>query len=63
MGPNYIKIFSIIAHKLENFYMPLFTFGLFSRQKPAGSSWNIFRSGHPSAQNSPVVFRPSQMKN
>lgn len=33
MGLDYIKIFSIIAHKLEKFYMPLFLCGLFSRQK------------------------------
>lgn len=34
MGLDDIKIFSIIAHKLENFYVSLFPCSLFSRQKP-----------------------------
>ena len=48
-GFGYINIFSIIAHKLENFYMPLFPCSLFSRQKLAWSCQNILGSCQPSA--------------
>ena len=38
MDLHYIKMFSVIAHKLENFYLPLFPCSLYSRQKPVWSS-------------------------